>query len=355
MINAIRRSRRKIFGLIVGLVVGGTASLAISKKASGFGFALTPEQLFKMFLEKAGVVMMRFFSNRFMSNLQNVIEDTSDEVKERNESSQADMARAMSVGFERQIELATAIAKRKTEREAVVPTNSCARHEIAKASQSVSNVAGKFRTALNERNKGYLLEASSSAGDQQVARKPLVTSLKNENGEYELKQLQKLVGVGAFDDSLRAERELAAMVSRIRTIRGLGTTGIEKSMYVDQSGLQGIVDVLMDSVNHLFGQRLKSTALSSGLIDTMSRELASRYEYRKLSFIELLEAEVLASSDNEKFYTEVSELPSLTTATVIMNNQIATRNKLQREILAVEELATKLEALESLWDERGRK
>lgn len=346
---SFQRTKRKLLGLFAGLMIGSSVSIMASKNANALGFSLSAEDLLEYFLKTYGMILMRFFSNRFISNLQNVMDNTSDKINETNQESLSDQAKAIAKGYDSQKKAIEEQAKTKLQRESVVPSNSCTQLEFSVANQSINNFSAKFKDALNKRNASYLAESDLSTGTQQIHRNNLLDHLAENDGRFQIKQLHLLVGVNAFSDASRAEQELAALVSHIGGQWGLDdNSGVGKAMAVQQAGKEAMVNSVVGAINHLFAQRLKATSLPSEILNTLSNNLATRYQSKKLSGIELLEAEVLASSENDKFYEEVANLPSVTTATVMMNNLMATSNKLKREILVIDELASQMAAISGI-------
>lgn len=343
--------RRKIFGLILGIGLGAGISVTTSKSALAFGGGgLSAEELFEKFLKRAGNVLMRFLSNRFVTNLDNTLDELSESTDDDNKSSKAELAKSIASSSDSHTKALSELSQLSLKREAYIPNNACVQHEVASANHRIYKVSAEFNDALNRRNQQHLLAEGTSRGKQQNHRHAFLKSLVDGN-DIKLKQLHLLFESASFSDPIRAEKEIAALVANIRTPINESGNVTSKSINVKRSGTAAQAELVVNALNFLLSQRLKSSTLPQGILDSLSNELQTYYRYKKLSSIELLEAEVLSTTQNSKFYDELSRLPSSTSAMVMFTQITATSNKLHHELLKTEDHLNLLLSVQSILDE----
>lgn len=332
--------RRKVMGLIFGSILGGSISMAASKKSHAFGIGLSPEDIFEMFIEKAGSILMRFLGYRFMSNLDLSMDRYQENSEETNKNKNADMAKALAMGYETAIEKYRKVANHEIELECITPKITCANGSLSQINNQNSNAVRSAAPLARERLNTYLDSRGESKNETVHIRNETLSKLLNSQGDIEIQELTKLVGVNHFTDNTRAEEEMAALVGNHISTANKGK--------IEEQRSKANNDIVIDALMMLFMQRVKTTAIDSNFMETLSGDLKQLYPQTKLSTIEMLHLETMALSSNDLFNNQVADSPSITTATAYLNPIQALQNKLELERYKVSEMRNLVSSLQAV-------
>ena len=327
-------------GLIFGSILGGSISMAASKKSHAFGIGLSQEEIFEMFIEKAGSILMRFLGYRFMSNLDLSMNRYQENSEETNKNKNADMAKALTMGYETAIEKYRKVANHEIELECISPKFTCANGSLSQINNENSNAVRRAVPKARERLNNYLDSNGQSKNKTVYVRSETLSKLLDAQGDIEIKELSKIVGVNHFTDNTRAEEEMAALVGNHISTQNQGQ--------IEEQRSKANNDIVIDALMMLFMQRIKTTAIDSNFKGTLSNELKRLYPHSKLSTIEMLHLETMALCSNELFNLQVADSPSITTATAYLNPIQALQNKLELERFKVSEMRNLVSALQAV-------
>lgn len=327
-------------GLLFGSILGGSISIAASKNSHAFGIGLSPEDIFEMFVEKAGSILMRFLGYRFMTNLDISMDRYQENSEETNKNKNADMAKALAMGYETSVEKYRKVANHEIELECISPKVTCANGALSQTNNENSNAVRSAAPLARERLNTYLDSSSESKSRTVHIRNETLSKLLNSHGDIEVQELTKLVGINHFTDNTRAEEEMAALVGNHISSSNKGK--------IDEQRSKGNNDIVIDALMTIFMQRVKTTAIDSDFQDTLSGDLKRLYPQSKLSTIEMLHLETMALSSNELFNNQVADSPSITTATAYLNPIQALQNKLELERYKVSEMRNLVSGIQAV-------
>ncbi|MEZ8238655.1 MULTISPECIES: hypothetical protein [Vibrio] len=336
-------------GLIAGGAIGGGVALVTPKTANAFSMPLSPEELMEQLIEQGGAILMRFLGYRFSSNFQDAFDRYTDNNKETTKEKNGDMAKNITQSYEATIFKMTELMNHEISLDLYTPSTACANGELSKANNRLNKAIGsatpKARNTIHE----YFEIKSENLSEAIFYRNKTFSTLLNSQGEPEFKELEKLIGVSHFDDTKRAEQEIAALIG-------------DRPSYEDStSNLDAIVNqsdqikenIVIDALMGIFIQRIASSNVPVEFRKSLSSELNKMYPNSKLSSIELLHLETLSLSSNELFNNAVSNSPSLTTAIQYYNPIQAVENKIQVERLKIAELRNLVKSSSKLESENG--
>lgn len=344
-----RRMRRKILGLLFGVSLGTTVSLYSSKSHAFFGTPLTPEEIFEMFIERAGGVFMRFLGNRFMSNMDIAFDQYTEYFRKNKSDDNAIIGKMIATSEDLTLRAFSETNNHELKLNTYTPGNACHMSEQSSVNQNISKAADSVQKVAFQNQFNNLSHGTGPNSEKRNYRDEAVRSLADDYSTPVLKELNKLFFASTFADTERAEKELAALLGDFEF--DIRTGGTNKATIRDEVLSQGSatkLSVIVNQLSMLLAQRVP-TEKADDVIDTIgSSTLGSNYLGRKLSMIERLELEVKTQSQNEAFTEELKGVPSLAAGMILPNLQSALTHKLQFELHKVRDARALIESLSSL-------
>ncbi len=323
-----KKMRRRILGMIIGGLVGGSFSLYSTKSHALLGGLMSPEKLFELFLKKAGPILMRFLGYRFMANLEKGIDNYSKKNKEINENKNSDIAMTYAQNSDMYIKFTRERANFDLDLNSAVSPIACLGEFVSETNNQTYHAMQAAIPIAADKIKLFSEVKKNQQGEQIHYRNQSLMKLLDDHGSLHLQELTKIVGVHHFKNSQRAEEELAALLGNNMT------NDIEQQKDFSRVPLQGRqaqANTITDALMSIFLQRVKSIKIESDFKDSLSDNLKSLYRHNELSLIEHLHLEVLSVSSNAKFTDIVMDTPSLTTGVTHLNYLSALKDRIALE------------------------
>lgn len=344
MPEPLRKARRKVFGMVVGIITGVSLSLYSKKSPAFLGSFLSPEKILEMFMKQAGGVLMRFLGNRLVSNTQEAFEKYSEKTNEKQQEDNQLLGELQAQSDDLLIKSITNSYTHQLELEASIPPNHCIIDQQSSSNQSLSVAVDQLGVAIADRNSEHQLQHSGSPGAKTSYNQSAIKSLLEDDGPLQIKELDKLYSCTTISDVKRSEQELALLAVDI-ALSSEEFTRIAASVKMGGHGKAASVDIIMKELGTLLAQRLPTNEAPSEILNLLNRDRSLQYQGRKLSSIERLSLEVDCYSNSDPYLQELTELPSLTTAMIHLNHAQALTAKLNHELLKVRQSAAKIKAI----------
>lgn len=359
--------RRKFLATLLGVSVGGVASL-YAPQSQAFGF-LSPTELFKKFLEKAGGVLMMFICNRFYKNFIEGFDKYTDIQKESKKKEYGLIGGTFQNSVDYQMNQEREIHDNEFKRRTETSPRICAdTQQGGLIAQTTRATTVNTHNIASGQSKIFFESDFKEVDGYRSAYKTLVDSVRKGDGTLSVENLSMIYGTEGFKDISAAQNELTLLLADIVRAPnhavfgwrdGVKFTLAKNTQSLKREALRGIstavqANLILEPIAYAMARRVPSRSLTEIMSQTLLGATANQVKQRLedggpfICAVEALQLEIESKALEPGFLEEMNNYSDPTPLMYYMNNQQSLLNKIKLERSKIQELRNSLQAVHGI-------